>query len=41
MWRCYDGVYYWEHDSSEYTERISGRNDRGIIEEDKCIHIDQ
>ena len=41
MWRCYDGIYYWEHDASEYTGRISGRRDRGRIEEDLCIHIDQ
>tara|TARA_B100000676_G_C17699585_1_gene640545 strand:+ start:61 stop:492 length:432 start_codon:yes stop_codon:yes gene_type:complete len=39
LWRCYDGVYYWEHNSSEYTEQISGRRDRGCIEESMCIHI--
>ena len=40
-WRCDDGVYHWEHDSSEYTERISGRRDRGRSEEDMCLHIEQ
>lgn len=39
VWKCLDGCYYWEHDSSEYTERISGRRDRGRIEENNCIHI--
>ncbi len=41
IWRCLDGVYYWEHGSSEYTEEISGRRDRGKIEENVCIHISQ
>ncbi len=41
LWRCLDGVYYWEHGSSEYTEEISGRRDRGRIEENTCIHISQ
>ena len=39
MWNCVDGIYYWEHGSSEYTEKISGRRDRGKIEENMCIHI--
>ena len=41
MWNCFDGIYYWEHGSSEYTEKISGRRDRGKIEENMCIHIQQ
>ena len=41
VWRCLDGCYYWEHDSSDYTEEISGRRDRGTIEENLCIHINQ
>ena len=39
IWNCLDGLYYWEHDSSKYTEKISGRRDRGKIEENMCIHI--
>ena len=41
LWRCNDGVYGWLHDSTEYTEEISGRRDRGKIEENLCIHISQ
>ena len=39
IWRCNDGAYYWEHGSSDFTERISGRRDRGCIEENLCVHI--
>lgn len=39
IWRCNDGIYYWKHGSSDFTERISGRRDRGCIEENMCIHI--
>ena len=41
LWRCNDGVYGWLHDSTEYTELISGRRARGKIEENLCIHISQ
>ena len=41
LWRCIDGVFGWLHDSTEYNEEISGRRDRGKIEENLCIHISQ
>lgn len=40
IWNCLDGCYYWEHDTTEFTEELSGRRDRGKIEEDMCVHID-
>jgi len=39
LWRCQDGIYGWEHRSSEYTICKRGRNDRGIDEYDDCIDI--
>lgn len=35
-----NGLYYWEHKSSPYTTKISGRCDRGKDEYHKCIHIE-
>lgn len=41
LWRCTDGIYGWEHRSSEYTICKRGRNDRGIDEFDDCVDIKQ
>ena len=35
-----NGLYYWEHNSSPYTTKISGRCDRGKAEYHNCIHIE-
>ena len=37
--RCLDGTYYWEHDSSIYQVALSGRCDRGKYEYHDCVHI--
>tara|TARA_R110001592_G_scaffold82881_2_gene245372 strand:+ start:5154 stop:5591 length:438 start_codon:yes stop_codon:yes gene_type:complete len=39
LWRCLDGVYYWELDSSEHTIQFSGRTDRGRDERADLVHI--
>jgi len=41
LWRCQDGIYRWEHKSSEYTICKRGRNDRGVDEFNDCVDIDQ
>tara|TARA_Y100000592_G_scaffold98134_1_gene170450 strand:- start:1358 stop:1837 length:480 start_codon:yes stop_codon:yes gene_type:complete len=41
LWRCTDGIYGWEHRSSEYEVLRKGRNDRGKDEYDECIDIKQ
>tara|TARA_Y100001972_G_C7633273_1_gene317911 strand:+ start:861 stop:1322 length:462 start_codon:yes stop_codon:yes gene_type:complete len=41
LWKCIDGIYGWEHKSSEYKICKRGRNDRGINEYDDCIDIKQ
>jgi hypothetical protein len=41
LWRCKDGIYGWEHRSSEYKICKRGRNDRGIDEFDDCVDIKQ
>ena len=41
MWRCNDGIYGWEHKSSEYTIEKRGRCDRGKDEFDNCVDIKQ
>ena len=41
MWKCYDGLYYWEHDESLHEIKFSGRVDRGIDERNNLIHIKQ
>ena len=40
LWKCLDGLYGWEHKSSEYTICKRGRNDRGVDEFDDCVDID-
>tara|TARA_R110000744_G_scaffold102702_2_gene197301 strand:- start:11496 stop:11939 length:444 start_codon:yes stop_codon:yes gene_type:complete len=39
LWRCLDGVYYWELDASEHTIIFSGRTDRGKDERSNLVHI--
>ena len=44
IFRCYDGIYYWDYIkddviSKDYTIEMSGRKDRGITEEEECVHI--
>ena len=41
LWRCNDGIYGWEHGSSEYTIEKRGRCDRGKDEFDNCVDIKQ
>ncbi len=41
LWRCNDGVFYWEHNSSEYEIKKRGRTDRGKNEIDYCVDIKQ
>ena len=39
IWNCRDAIYFWEHRSSPYSTRMSGRNDRGANEYDICVHV--
>tara|TARA_R110002012_G_scaffold312529_1_gene523340 strand:+ start:2838 stop:3287 length:450 start_codon:yes stop_codon:yes gene_type:complete len=41
LWRCNDGIYGWEHNSSEYTIEKRGRCDRGKDEFNDCVDIKQ
>jgi hypothetical protein len=41
LWRCIDGIYGWEHRSSEYEVQTRGRCDRGKDEFDDCVDIKQ
>ena len=41
LWRCNDGIYGWEHGSSEYTIEKIGRFVRGKDEFDNCVDIKQ
>ncbi len=41
LWKCIDGIYGWEHRSSEYDICKRGRNDRGKDEYDDCVDIKQ
>jgi len=41
LWRCHDGIYGWEHRSSEYDICKRGRCDRGKNEFDDCVDIKQ
>ena len=41
LWKCYDGIFGWEHDSSPYSIKIQGRCDRGRDEYNECIDIQQ
>ena len=41
LWKCNDGIYGWEHNSSEYDICKRGRCDRGKDEYNNCIDIKQ
>jgi len=41
LWKCNDGIYGWEHRSSEYDICKRGRCDRGKDEFDDCVDINQ
>ena len=41
LWRCNDGIYGWEHKSTDYTIEKRGRWDRGKQEIDDCVDIKQ
>ena len=41
LWKCYDGIFGWEHNSSPYAIKIQGRCDRGRDEYNECIDIKQ
>ncbi len=41
LWKCNDGIYGWEHKSTEYTIEKRGRCDRGKDEFDNCVDIKQ
>jgi len=41
LWRCTDGIFGWEHRSSEYEICKRGRCDRGKDEFDDCVDIKQ
>tara|TARA_R110000744_G_scaffold198472_1_gene317742 strand:- start:1099 stop:1533 length:435 start_codon:yes stop_codon:yes gene_type:complete len=39
LWRCNDGVVFWEHRSSVFDTSQMGRRDRGRDEIDECVEI--
>jgi hypothetical protein len=39
LWKCYDGIYGWEHGSSEFRVCKRGRWDRGKREIDDCVDV--
>jgi len=41
LWRCNDGVVWWEHRSSPFQIANRGRTDRGCDEIDECVDIEQ
>lgn len=41
LWKCNDGIYGWEHRSTEYYVSQMGRYDRGRREVDNCVNIKQ
>ena len=41
LWRCNDGVVWWEHRSSPFKIAQRGRCDRGCDEFDDCVDIEQ
>ena len=41
LWKCCDGIFGWEHNSSPYSIKIQGRCDRGRDEYNECIDIQQ
>lgn len=40
IFNCYNGIYFWQHKSSPYTTKVSGRNDRGRDEYSNCVHVE-
>lgn len=40
LWQCSDGVYGWEHRSTEFNIEDRGRTDRGKDEINKCVDIE-
>ena len=41
LWKCNDGIFGWEHRSSDFEIMKRGRCDRGKDEYDDCIDIKQ
>lgn len=41
LWKCNDGIYGWEHRSTDFFISKMGRCDRGKREIDDCININQ
>ncbi len=41
LWKCNDGIYGWEHKSTEYKICKRGRCDRGKDEFTDCVDIEQ
>ena len=41
LWKCCDGIFGWEHNSSPYSIKMQGRCDRGRDEYNECIDIQQ
>lgn len=41
LWKCNDGIYGWEHRSTDYYVSQMGRYDRGRREVDDCVNIKQ
>ena len=39
LWNCNDGIYYWEHETTDRETKLSGRTDRGKDERSRCVHI--
>lgn len=39
IWKCTDGYYYWEHNTTPYDICKRGRCDRGIDEYKDCIDV--
>tara|TARA_R110000737_G_scaffold203207_1_gene222322 strand:- start:1704 stop:2147 length:444 start_codon:yes stop_codon:yes gene_type:complete len=39
LFRCIDGIYYWEHRSTNHTKGMIKRIDRGKVELSMCVHI--
>jgi len=41
LWKCNDGIYGWEHRTTDYYVSQMGRYDRGRREVDDCVNIKQ
>ena len=39
VFKCPDKVVYWEHGTTEFSVKLSGRCDRGRDEYSQCVHI--